>query len=254
MPTKIYLSPSSQANNACSGGDSEAKHCREIAKAGEKYCKKNGYEVKVADPSLDVAGRIAESNAWGADVHIPIHTNAGKGDGTLVLCFTRCASNKYVKSIYNAVASVSPGKDDGIKVRTDLAEITGTKAMCVYVECEFHDTYGSWIDKNTDALGKAIAKGICDAEGKSFTDATVISKPSASQNTGLYKVQVGAYSEKSNAEQCVKNLKAKGFDGYAYQSGNLYKVQAGAFQDETNAEELASKLASAGFDCYVYKN
>lgn len=254
MATKIYLSPSSQTNNACSGGDSEAKHCREIANAGEKYLKKNGYEVKVADPSLDVAGRIAESNAWGADVHIPIHTNAGKGDGTLVLCFIGCVSNEYVKSVYKAVASVSPGKDDGIKVRTDLAEITGTKAMCVYVECEFHDTYGSWIDKNTNALGKAIAKGVCQAEGKPFNDATIISKPSASESTGLYKVQVGAFSEKKNAEDIVKKLKAKGFDGYAYQSGKLYKVQAGAFQDEGNAEALASKLASAGFNCYVYKD
>lgn len=254
MATKIYLSPSSQSNNACSGGDTEAKHCRSIAIACEKYLKKNGYEVKVADPSLDVAGRVADSNAWGADVHIPIHTNAGGGDGTLVMCFTGCTSNKYVKSVYNTVASLSPGKDDGIKVRTDLAEITGTNAMCVYVECEFHDTYGSWIDKNTDALGKAIAKGVCQAEDKSFTDATIVSKPSTSGSTGLYKVQVGAFSEKKNAEDTVKELKAKGFDGYAYQSGKLYKVQAGAFQDEDNAESLASKLASAGFDCYVYKD
>lgn len=252
MATKIYLSPSSQSNNVCSGGDTEAKHCRYIATAGEKYLKKNGYEVKVADPSLDVEGRIADSNAWGADVHIPIHTNAGGGDGTLVMCFTGCTSNKYVKSVYNAVASVSPGKDDGIKVRTDLAEITDTNAMCVYVECEFHDTNGAWIDKNTDALGKAIAKGICIAEGKSFSDATVITKPSST--TGLYKVQVGAYSEKENAEAMVKRVKAKGFDAFAYQSGNVYKVQAGAFSDEKNAETLASKLAKAGFDTYVYKD
>lgn len=216
MATKIYLSPSSQTNNACSGGDTEATHCRKIAQSAKTYLEKNGYEVKLASSSLTVSGRIKDSNKWGTDVHIPIHTNAGGGDGTLVMCYTGCSCNKYVKSVYNAVASVSPGKDDGIKVRTDLAEITGTKAMCVYVECEFHDTYGSWIDNNTDALGKAIAKGVCQAEGKSFTDATIISKPSASESTGLYKVQVGAFSEKKNAEGIVKKLKAKGFDGYVY--------------------------------------
>lgn len=254
MSTKIYLSPSSQSNNQCSGGDTEAQHCRKIAESAKKYLEKNGFKVKLADVSLDVSGRVKDSNKWGADVHIPVHTNAGGGDGTLVMCYTGCSSNKYVKNVYNTLASVSPGKDDGIKARTDLAEITETKAMCVYVECEFHDTYGSWIDKNTDALGKAIAKGICNAEGKSFTDATVISKPTGSGSTGLYKVQGGAFSEKKNAEDTVKELKAKGFDGYAYQSGNLYKVQAGAFQDETNAEALASKLASAGFNTYVYKD
>ena len=206
----------------------------------------------VSSSSLDVSGRVKDSNNWGADVHIPIHTNAGGGDGTLVMCFTGCASNKYVKSVYNAVASVSPGKDDGIKERTDLAETTGTKAMCVYVECEFHDTNGSWIDKNTDALGKAIAKGICTAEGKSFSDATVIEKPSTT--TGLYKVQVGAYAEKENAEAMVKRVKSKGFEAFAYQSGKVYKVQAGAFKDEKNAETLACKLAKSEFDTYVYKD
>lgn len=254
MSTKIYLSPSSQRNNQCSGGDTEAQHCRKIAESAKKYLEKNGFKVKVADVSLDVCGRVEDSNKWGADVHIPIHTNAGGGDGTLVMCFTGCLSDKYVENVYNALASVSPGKDDGIKVRTDLSEIMATKAICVYVECEFHDTHGAWIDKNTDTLGKAIAKGICKAEGKFFTDATVISKPTRSGSTALYKVQVGAFSEKKNAEDTVKELKAKGFDGYAYQTGKLYKVQAGAFHDETNAESLASKLASAGFNTYVYKD
>ena len=252
MSTKIYLSPSSQNNNQCSAGDTEAQHCRKIAESVKKYLEKNGFKVKLADASLDVSGRVKDSNNWGADVHIPIHTNAGGGDGTLVMCYTGCASNKYVKSVYNTVASVSPGKDDGIKVRTDLAEITGTNAMCVYVECEFHDTNGEWIDRNTETLGKAIAKGICTAEGKSFSDATVITKPSAT--TGLYKVQVGAYAEKENAESMVKKVKSKGFDAFAYQSGNIYKVQAGAFKDEKNAEALASKLAKSGFDTYVHKD
>ena len=67
-------------------------------------------------------------------------------------------------------------------------------------------------------------------------------------------MQVGAYSEKENAEAMVKKVKSKGFDAFVYQSGNVYKVQAGAFKDEKNAEALASKLAKAGFDTYVYKD
>ena len=31
---------------------------------------------------------------------------------------------------------------------------------------------------------------------------------------GLYKVQVGAYSIKSNADKVLKDLKAKGFNGF----------------------------------------
>lgn len=250
MSTKIYLSPSSQNNNRCSGGDTEAQHCRKIAQAAKKYLEKNGFKVKLADASLDVSGRVKDSNKWGAEVHIPIHTNAGCGDGTLVMCYRGCTQNKYVKNVYNALAQFTPTKDDGIKVRADLAEITGTKAMCVYVECEFHDTRGKWIDQNIDGLGKAIAKGVCKAEGKTFSDATVVEK---NPSKTLYKVQCGAFSKKSNAEARVKALKAKGFDSFAYQSGNLYKVQAGAYASESNAKGQVSDLKSAGFDAFYYK-
>ena len=250
MAIKVYLSPSSQNNNACSGGDTEAKHCRKIAQQAEKDLKRNGYTVKVAAEGLDVSGRIKESNEWGADVHIPIHTNAGGGDGTLVMCYTECSGNKYVKNIYSALAKVSPGKDDGIKVRTDLAEITGTTAMCVYTECEFHDTYGDWIDKNIGKLGEAIAKGMCKADGKTFKSEG--NNTSTGSGT-LYKIQAGAFSEKENAEKLVKELKSKGFESFAYQSGSLYKVQAGAFSNKSNADALAKKLENAGFDAYVYR-
>lgn len=207
MATKVYLSPSSQTNNGCSGGDTEAKHCRKIAESAKKYLLLNGFSVKLADASLDVSGRVNDSNKWGADVHLPIHTNAGGGDGTLVMCWTGYTGNKYVKNVYNEVSKLSPGKDDGIKVRTDLAEVSGTTAVCVYIEAEFHDTNGAWIDANTDAIGKAIAKGICAADGKTFSDSETTEKE-------LYKVQVGAFSVKENADKLAAELKAKGYDTY----------------------------------------
>lgn len=207
MATKVYLSPSSQTNNACSGGDTEAKHCRKIAESAKKYLLLNGYEVKLAAEGLDVSERVKDSNEWGADVHTPIHTNAGGGDGTLVMCWKGYTNNKYVLCVYNELAKLSPGKDDGIKVRTDLAEISDTTAVCVYIEAEFHDTNGKWIDANTDAIGKSIAKGICAADGKSFADSETTEKE-------LYKVQVGAFSVKENADKLAAELKAKGYDTY----------------------------------------
>lgn len=253
MGTKIYLSPSSQTDNACSGGDTEAKHCREIAKYTEKYLKNSGFTVRLADASLDVSGRVKDSNNWGADVHIPIHTNAGGGDGTLVMCWTGYTSNKYVKNVYDAVAKVSPGADDGIKVRTDLAEISGTKAIAVYVEAEFHDTYGAWIDAHVADIGKAIAQGICNADGVTLkTGETTVS---GTENTGkLYKVQVGAFTKQDNAKNLVSELKADGFDAYYYSSEGLYKVQAGAFSDKSNADALVKSLKSAGYDAFIHSN
>lgn len=251
---KIFLSPSDQTYNKYSGvSTNESTQCVKIAKAAKKYLDINGYTTKVGDVKDGITGRVKESNSWGADVHVCIHTNAGGGDGTLVLCYRGNTNNKYVKNVYLNVASVSPGKDDGIRVNTGLYEINHTDALCVYVECEFHDdkTLAKWINKNTDKLGKAIAKGICAADGKTFKT----TESSASSGSGaIYKVQCGAFSKSANATALGKKLNASGFSVYIYcDSDGLYKVQCGAYSRKANAEAQVKKLKSKGFDAFYYK-
>lgn len=67
----------------------------------------------------------------------------------------------------------------------------------------------------------------------------------------LYRVQTGAFSNKTNAEVLQKRVKAAGFDTYMVQSGSLYKIQVGAYSNKTNAEAMAKKLEAAGFDTYI---
>lgn len=67
----------------------------------------------------------------------------------------------------------------------------------------------------------------------------------------LYRVQTGAFSNKTNAEAMQKRVKAAGFDTYMVQSGSLYKIQVGAYSNKTNAEAMAKKLEAAGFDTYI---
>lgn len=257
MSVKVYLSPSSQTDNKYSYDNyTEAEVCREIGEKCYNYLKNvSGISVKLATDGYTVSQRVTESNNYGADVHIPIHTNAGGGDGTLVMCYTGYTSNKYVTSIYNNVAAVSPGADDGIKTNTSLAEITGTKAIAVYVECEFHDdsTLAKWIVENTDTLAKAIAQGVCDGAGLS----TVIGESSSSSTSSassskLYKVQAGAFTKKSNAESLVSELTEDGFNTYLYYDNGYYKVQVGAYSKKANAETLVQQLKDVGYNAYVY--
>lgn len=67
----------------------------------------------------------------------------------------------------------------------------------------------------------------------------------------LYRVQTGAFSNKTNAEAMQKRVKAAGFDTYMVQSGSFYKIQVGAYSNKTNAEAMAKKLEAAGFDTYI---
>lgn len=169
---KIYLSPSSQAENPYSAqGTNEQRQCNRIADAAKAALERNGYTVKKAPEGQGYVQNVADSNAWGADIHMPIHTNAGgTSKGTMGLCFPGYVNNKYMQAVYKAVADVTPWYDSGIVARSDLYEINTTNCMCVYMEMAFHDKEDSaqWIIDNVVALGEAIAKGICAADGKIY--------------------------------------------------------------------------------------
>ena len=67
----------------------------------------------------------------------------------------------------------------------------------------------------------------------------------------LYRVQVGAYKSKANADAQLARVKAAGFDTYMVQIGGLYKIQVGAYREKTNADNMMSKLKAAGFDAII---
>ena len=75
--------------------------------------------------------------------------------------------------------------------------------------------------------------------------------PSSGTDT-LYKVQTGAFKQKSNAQALEKKLKAAGFDTYVVNTGGYYKVQVGAFSKKANAEAMLAKLKAAGYsDAFI---
>lgn len=214
MAKKIYLSPSMQSHNMYAyGGTTEMEQCNKIAEHCGNYLRAHGFDVKVAPKGQSMQKSIQESNAWSPDLHIPIHTNAlnGSADGTLVMIYSNDKKNlQPAQCIYKHVFDVTPGTTKrAIQVRPDLAELRDTKGTAVYVECEFHDNLAiaKWIIENTKTIGDAIAKGVCEYYG--------VSTSNNSGGDNLYRVQVGAYKNKSNAEKMINKLKDLGIvDAY----------------------------------------
>lgn len=209
---KVFLSPSDQWSNITVGGKhSEAFHCINIAEYARVYLELNGYEVKIGTSVTENSykNRVKESNDWGADLHIPIHTNAGGGEGTLVLCYPTRINNRYVFNIYNEVAKITPTKDRGIQTTKNLYEINATKCVTAYLECEFHDNEvtENWIDEHEKELGRAIAKGVCIADGKKIFAELITQKK-------FYRVQVGAFQNRKYAENLQKELHKKGYNSF----------------------------------------
>ena len=167
---KIYLSPSAQpANSYAAGNTNEQVQCNRIAEAAKSALERCGFAVRKAPEGQGYKDSVAESNAWGADLHIPIHTNAGGGAGTVVFVHGGTAKQmQYAKPIYDEVQAASPGMTDyGVRVNSGLYELGYTTATAVYVECEFHDRadLAAWIIEHTTELGEAIARGVCIGAG-----------------------------------------------------------------------------------------
>lgn len=75
-----------------------------------------------------------------------------------------------------------------------------------------------------------------------------------SESKSLYRVQVGAFSSKSNASKLKDKLVDDGYaDAFIMLSDGLYKVQIGAFTVKTNADKLMTELKRKGYSAFIQK-
>ena len=211
---KVFLSPSNQYDNVYAYGDTtEGVQCGKIAEACKVALERSGVDVMLMhDESMQT--KCAESNKFDADLHVPIHTNAfnGKVMGTRMFCYsTEGKGMAACKAIFARLAPITPGESENIQVNADYYEVRVPAAPTAYIECEFHDTVdgAKWIVENTALIGETIARGICDYFGVKFVEKPKPVEPE--KKDVLYRVQIGAYKIKANAEKRQAEAKAAGF-------------------------------------------
>jgi N-acetylmuramoyl-L-alanine amidase len=217
MSKKIYISPSNQVGNIyATGNTNEKEQCHKIAKACVDALVENGFQV-MCTYNDDMYKRVEESNAFDADIHIAIHTNAtakhNVTGGSQVLLYSISGEReKAGNAVLSRLSPITPGKSaERLVLKPDFYEVRATKGLALYCECEFHDTQlgSDFIINNTDRIGEAIAYGICDYYG-----VVPKNKNSVPNDGTLYKVQVGAFSVRENAENYLAKLKNAGFEGF----------------------------------------
>lgn len=175
MAKRVYLSPSDQRRNTyAAGGTTEAIQCGCIAAACKTALERSGVEVMVGQYDT-MANRVAASNRFEADLHVPIHTNAANGNasGTRVFCYKEDAAStgyKACKAVLDVLGPVTPGAPDLVRANPSLFEVKYPFAPTVYIEVDFHDVprIAEWIIANTVLIGEAIAEGLCNALGVAF--------------------------------------------------------------------------------------
>lgn len=204
-------------------GRKEQDDCLRLALAVGKLVAAQGIEVKYSrttDVNPDLTGRCKDANTWGADYFISIHRNAFKPEqaqGVEAYVYSKCkvggATYNKAKVIVGEVCAATGFDNRGVKLGapgyTDFAVNRVTNMDSCLLECGFIDSTADnkIFDDRFSSLALAIAKGLCAAVGVDYK--VIESKPPEKVK---YYVQVGAFSDKANAENFVKTLKKDGYD------------------------------------------
>lgn len=181
MAKRVFLSPSDhgEGQNKClHSGCYEDKHTRPIAEVCARHLESSGVAVKIGTAHQTLTHRCWDSNDFGADLHVPIHTNAWSDPELRYLMFMFYTDNAKYRKVFNAVApeleAVYPGNKKSVyAVRTDLAEITKPSAISMYCELGFHTNQKDCDEfiHDPETVGEALAKGICKYFGVAFHEA-----------------------------------------------------------------------------------
>lgn len=195
--------------------------CEKVEKNLKAY---TGYELLRLDDrsgeTLVILGeRTKKANSFGADVYVSVHHNGGIGGGKGggIVAYTYLKVDKYTsdmqKLLYNKLIEKTGLKGNRATplAKADYAEVRDTKMPAVLLECGF-------MDSATDTP-VIITEDFADKAAEAITEALVtLGKLEKSENTQkpeesgkLYRVQVGAFSVKENAEKMASELKSKGY-------------------------------------------
>ena len=167
---------------------------------------------RTTDANDPVQDEVREANASGADVAVSFHTNAGGGDGSESFCYSSSSKGRKLAELCEKHTKAIGQNSRGVKTN-NLMFTRATNMPAVLCECAFIDTKKDIAIVDTlaeqQAFGVAYAKAILEYLGITYK-AKAASTP-AEASGKLYRVQVGAYKEKANAEKMMAELKAKGY-------------------------------------------
>lgn len=156
--------------------------------------------------------------------------------------------------------------EDGLKDADYFAKIYKEAVeLCAYLCLQYDLTERDIID-HREGHQKGIASNHGDVQhwfskhGKSMdslrADVKAIltgTTPEEPAKETLYRVQVGAFSQKGNADRHAEAVRKAGFsDAFvAKVNDNLYRVQIGAFSVRENAEKCRAEAEAKGFPGFV---
>lgn len=213
MAKRIYIDPGhSSVDPGAVGYEVERDLNEKVSKFMNEHLLANYVcETKVDPVTNNSLSAVANAaNAWGADLFVSNHFNAGGGDGYEALVYSD--KNKVLGQVFEKHVKAIGQNSRGVKYRPGLAVLRLTNMPAVLNEGAFVDNKKDIEDWNDDAELKKLGIAYAEAAAEWLKLEKKAVTPNVNSDT-LYRVQVGAYGVKENAERMKEKLEAAGFPG-----------------------------------------
>ena len=177
-----------------------------------------GYELIRTDDTtgkkdIDLIARTNAANNFKADFYLSFHHNAGiyggSGGGIVAYVYKKASAEaiEWQKDLYNALIAKTglKGNRSNPLPKANLHEVRETKMPAVLLELGFMDSKTDVPIILTEDYANKCAEAIVEVlvkRGKLTKKAT----------NKIYRVQVGYYTKRENAEKMLQALKNDGYD------------------------------------------
>ena len=231
---KVFLGVGHGGNDpgACANGLKESVMNLVMATACYNELIRHGVQVKMSrtkEENDDLTEEIRECKAYNPDIAIDIHNNAGGGDGFefIYSIFQNQTGGKDLRlgQLIEAEIKAIGQNSRGAKQRKDNSTGRDYFGFIRELPCPSIIVEGCFLDSNDrliadteakqKAFGVAYAKGILKYFGIGYkAPESPVASSSTTASGVMYRVVTGSFKDRANAEQRIKELKAKGFDSF----------------------------------------
>ena len=178
-----------------------------------------GYELLRLDDSDDgaddvaLAHRVNEANEWGADFYLSVHHNAGINGGTGggIVAYSYPGSVKGAEwrdALYDKLIART-----GLKGNRAAPKSTANFYVLKYTKCASCLLELGFMDSASDVpkiLSEEYAQQCAHAIVETLAKRGGLTKKPVEEKT-IWRVQLGAFSKRENADRLAAELKAKGY-------------------------------------------
>lgn len=170
--------------------------------------------------------RTDRANRLRVDVYISIHANAFQGKmgnhgGIETYVYLSKPKEAYAlaKKIQTELVKATGLRDRGVKT-ANFHVLRETSMTAVLIEHGFMDSRTDLPKLKTKAFRRLLARTSVNSIAEYYhlkqkeTSSSPSTSPAIGPTSKLYKVQVGAFTNRANAEHLAAELKRKGYDTY----------------------------------------